>query len=68
MCIQLHGVERTRTVLDPFLGIGASAIAAIQLGVGFYGFEIAPEYFEESSRLIKEATPAQATPVGEFQG
>lgn len=68
MCIQLHGVERTRTVLDPFLGIGASAIAAIQLGVGFYGFEIAPEYFEESSRLLKEATPAQATPVGEFQG
>ncbi len=62
MCIQLHGVERTRTVLDPFLGIGVSALAAIELGVGFCGFEIVDEYFDESRRLIKEATPpSQAT-------
>ena len=66
MCIQLHGVGRTRTVLDPFLGIGASAIAALELGVGFRGFEIDAEYFDESQRMIEEATapaPTERTPV-----
>ena len=66
MCIQLHGVDRTRTVLDPFLGIGASAIAALELGVGFRGFEIDAEYFDESQRIIEEATapaPTERTPV-----
>lgn len=66
MCIQLHGVERTRTVLDPFLGIGASAIAAMELGVGFRGFEIDAEYFAESRRVIEEsatASPSEGIPV-----
>jgi DNA modification methylase len=37
-------------VLDPFLGIGSSAIAARDCGVGkFYGFEI-DEYYAEIAR------------------
>ena len=27
-CIKLHGISRTETMLDPFLGIGNSAVAA----------------------------------------
>ena len=60
MCIQLHGVERTQTVLDPFLGIGASALAAIDLGVGFVGFEIVDEYFDQSRQLVLDATPTSS--------
>ena len=31
MCIRLHGVEKTRLVLDPFMGIGNTAVACIWL-------------------------------------
>ena len=32
-CIKLHGVSRVETMLDPFLGIGNSAVAAQRCGV-----------------------------------
>jgi len=52
-CIKLHGVSRTRTMLDPFLGIGNSALAAKQCGVKkFIGFEIDDDYFTEAKRRI----------------
>lgn len=53
MCIKLHGVANARLVLDPFLGIGQSALAAIRLGVDFVGFEIDPEYFKEACRRVE---------------
>ena len=52
MCIQLHGLERARLVLDPFCGIGMTALACMELGMDFVGFEIDPAYFEESRRAI----------------
>jgi len=55
MCIQLHGAERTRRVLDPFLGIGNTAFACVELGVDFVGFEIEREYYAESCKGIKAA-------------
>jgi len=55
-CVRLHGIERARLVMDPFLGIGSSALACARLGVSFIGFELAPEYFQEScDRLEAEA-------------
>ena len=60
MCIQLHGLERTRLVADPFLGIGASGIAAAELGVDFAGFEIDPEYFETARERIEESQSVEA--------
>ncbi len=47
-CVRLHGLDRAGLVLDPFLGIGSSAIACARLGVPFVGFEIVEEYFEQS--------------------
>ena len=39
-CIKLHGEQRVHKMLDPFLGIGNSAIAAQRCGVKtFIGFE-----------------------------
>jgi len=40
MCIKLHGIKEKMVVMDPFLGIGSSAIASNRLGVSFIGFEI----------------------------
>jgi site-specific DNA-methyltransferase (adenine-specific) len=55
-CIKLHGVPRVQTMLDPFLGIGNSAIAAQRCGVKkFIGFEIDEEYLAEAKRRIGES-------------
>ncbi len=52
-CIKLHGVARVQTMLDPFLGIGNSAIAAQQCGVPkFIGFEIDETYLAEAKRRL----------------
>lgn len=44
-CLKIHGCKPDSVVLDPFLGIGHSALAAKECGVEhFVGFEIDPEY------------------------
>ena len=55
MCVRLHGVsKKPLLVLDPFMGIGNTAIACARLGVDCVGFEIDPEYFMTSVRLLDE--------------
>ena len=53
-CIKLHGpagAGRIETMLDPFLGIGNSAVAAKRCGVkNFIGFEIDEEYLAEARK------------------
>jgi len=52
-CIKLHGTSRVQTMLDPFLGIGNSAIAAQRCGVkNFIGFEIDETYLAEAKRRL----------------
>ena len=52
-CIKLHGAARVQTMLDPFLGIGNSAIAARRCGVkNFIGFEIDETYLAEGKRRL----------------
>jgi len=53
-CIKLHGVSRVRTLLDPFLGIGNSALAAKNCGLkNFIGFEIDKAYLAEARRRLQ---------------
>ena len=52
-CIKLHRVSRVETMLDPFLGIGNSAVGAQRCGVKkFLGFEIDDAYLTEAKRRI----------------
>jgi site-specific DNA-methyltransferase (adenine-specific) len=52
-CIKLHGVTRIETMLDPFLGIGNSAVAAKRCGIrNFIGFEIDEQYLSEARRRL----------------
>ena len=60
MCVQLHGTARARVVVDPFLGIGNSAVACVELGdIDFVGFETDAEYCNQSRVAVEEAV-AQA--------
>jgi site-specific DNA-methyltransferase (adenine-specific) len=52
-CLRLHGLERAGTVMDPFLGLGNTAIAAARLGLDFVGVEMDPHYLDEAIRRIK---------------
>ena len=55
-CIKLQGASRVGSMLDPFLGIGNSAIAAQRCGVErFIGFEIEGAYLAEAKRQIARA-------------
>jgi len=48
MCIKMHGIKDKMIIMDPFLGIGSTAIASAKLGVPFIGFEIDKKYLNES--------------------
>ena len=54
MCIQLHGWRPDLTMIDPFLGIGNSALAAMESEIGrFVGFEIDSEYLKSAEASLK---------------
>jgi site-specific DNA-methyltransferase (adenine-specific) len=52
-CLKLHGAARAGVVLDPFLGLGASAVAAARLGLDFVGMEMDDHYLKEAVKRVK---------------
>ncbi len=62
-CLKLHGLARARTAVDPFTGIGASAVAAVRCGVDFVGFDLDPEYLRVAARRVRaEVGPIRTGP------
>lgn len=59
-CLQLHGVGPGSVVLDPFMGLGSTALACVQLDVDFIGVDIDPDYVAEANTRIRAAV-ASAT-------
>jgi site-specific DNA-methyltransferase (adenine-specific) len=47
-CLRLHGLDRVKLVMDPFLGLGSTAVACAQLGVNFVGMELDEGYLREA--------------------
>ena len=66
-CVRLHGLGRTRTVVDPFVGIGSSAVAAVRLGVDLVGFDLDAGYLATAAERVRaevarrRAVPARAS-------
>jgi site-specific DNA-methyltransferase (adenine-specific) len=58
-CVRLHGVTRTRQVVDPFVGIGSSAVAAARLGVDFVGFDLDGGYLEVAAERVRAELAAK---------
>jgi site-specific DNA-methyltransferase (adenine-specific) len=55
MCLRLHGVDRIKTVADPFLGLGSTAVACAKLGLNFVGVEMDEGYLKEAIARVKGA-------------
>ena len=54
-CFKLHGLERVKLAMDPFLGLGSSAVAAAELGIDFIGVEMDPHYLDEAIARVRAA-------------
>lgn len=54
MCYLIHGLSRIELALDPFCGMGNSAIAAEKLKINFVGFETSKHYYDKSLKLLGE--------------
>jgi len=54
-CFRLHGLSRTGLTMDPFLGLGSTAVAAAQLGLDFIGVEMDAHYLTEAIARTKRA-------------
>jgi site-specific DNA-methyltransferase (adenine-specific) len=59
MCVRLHGLGRARVVLDPFVGLGSTAMACARLGMNFVGIDLDKHYLDEAvartAATLKEA-------------
>jgi site-specific DNA-methyltransferase (adenine-specific) len=49
--------RENQIILDPFMGSGSTAIAAINLNRNFVGFEISDNYHKEAVKRLKEHRP-----------
>ena len=63
MCLRLHGLSRLAVVADPFLGLGATAVACAQLGVSFIGIEVDALYLQEAVERTKAAVAEVRLPL-----
>jgi site-specific DNA-methyltransferase (adenine-specific) len=45
-CLRLHGLDRIQVVMDPFTGLGSTAVACARLGVGFIGSDLDEVYLD----------------------
>ena len=54
LCIKLHGIAKDMLVFDPFMGIGNTALACINLGINYMGTEIDKNYIKVAEDVIKE--------------
>lgn len=48
-------LDGNRIVLDPFMGSGTTAVAAVNLGVNFIGYDLVDEYCEIAKKRVSKA-------------
>ena len=51
--IKLFSIDKNHVIIDPFMGSGTTAVAALKCGRKFIGFEIEPKYIEIANIRIE---------------
>ena len=53
-CLRLHGITRIRCAMDPFTGLGSTALACARLGIPeFIGCDIDETYLAEAAARLE---------------
>jgi site-specific DNA-methyltransferase (adenine-specific) len=64
-CLRLHGLGRIEVVMDPFTGLGSTAVACARVGVGFIGADLDEAYLkiaiERTRDAVRPQLPARGT-------
>jgi len=64
-CLRLHGVKRIRCAMDPFTGLGSTALACIRLGIPeFIGCDIDETYLGVAVERVAEALKPKMAKAG----
>jgi site-specific DNA-methyltransferase (adenine-specific) len=63
-CLRLHGLSRIHVAMDPFTGLGSTAVACARLGVAFIGSEIDETYMKEAVARMRETTASKMSKAG----
>jgi site-specific DNA-methyltransferase (adenine-specific) len=64
-CLRLHGLDRIRLAMDPFTGLGSTAVACARLGIDFVGSDLDESYLKVAVERAEQATttrPASGLP------
>jgi len=64
-CLKLHGLKRIQRVMDPFNGLGSTAVACARLGVPeFIGSDIDEAYVEEAVARVRDGARKRMSKAG----
>jgi site-specific DNA-methyltransferase (adenine-specific) len=55
-CMRLHGTTAIRRVMDPFVGLGSTCVAAARLGLESIGFDVDDAYLKVARKSLSEET------------
>jgi site-specific DNA-methyltransferase (adenine-specific) len=61
-CLRLHGLSRIQTAMDPFTGLGSTAVACARLGVNFIGAELDEGYLAEAVERVEGSAAGRELP------
>src|SRR5438094_1178203 len=67
-CVRLHGLKRIQVVMDPFTGLGSTAVACARLGLSFIGSEIDETYLTEAVERTRAAVAGRTAKVRSLRG
>jgi site-specific DNA-methyltransferase (adenine-specific) len=60
-CLRLHGLDRIQLAMDPFTGLGSTAVACARLGINFVGSDLDESYLKVAVERAEQATMTRAT-------
>ena len=63
-CLRLHGLKRIELAMDPFTGLGSTAVACARLGVNFVGSDVDADYLTEAAARTRAAVTSKMSKVG----
>ena len=63
-CLRLHGLQRIELAMDPFAGLGGTAVACARLRLNFVGADIDADYLTEAAARTRSATMGRMSKAG----